>query len=160
MLSEMSQRTDTHFRYNVARRSMLANAFIGSKHPPNDEQLAMALGPAKKAWDQVIAEVGSGYGVSAHEWNSYSRKAGWSLRLKQGDRIIVYLSPSKSAFTASFALGEKALAAAYASKLPAGVLKVIREAKKYAEGTAVRLEIHRVSEVAAVCKLAAAKINF
>jgi hypothetical protein len=48
------------------------------------------------------------------------------------------------------ASGDKAVAAARQSKFAPGTLKVIDEAKRYPEGTAVRIEVHGVEDVARV----------
>jgi hypothetical protein len=76
--------------------------------------------------------------------------------LRKG-RVIVYLSPQHGGFLASFALGEKAIAPAKSCKLPPKILKIISEAKRYAEGTAVRIQVTNKPDVAAVAKLAAIK---
>jgi len=60
---------------------------------------------------------------------------------------------------ASFALGEKAAEAARESGVPPAVVKIIDEAKRYAEGRAVRIEVRGPRDVAAVVKLAVAKIE-
>jgi hypothetical protein len=93
-----------------------------------------------------------------HEWNSYSLKAGWSLKVKHGTRTILYLSPCRGGFRASFALGDKAVKAALHSDLPARVLKIIREAKRYAEGTAVRIEVKTGKDLPIIGKLAELKL--
>ena len=99
---------------------MLANAFIEKISQPTGAELAEALGdPAKALWDKLASELAAEHGVTVPEWHSYSRKAGWALRLKRKDRAIVYLTPSRGAFMASFALGEKAAKAARESGVPA-----------------------------------------
>jgi hypothetical protein len=138
---------------------MLQNAFIGKAEKPTGEGLAAELGPAQALWDQLVTGLAREYGVAVQEWNSYSRKAGWSLRLKRGERNIVYLAPSRGCFLASFALGDKAMQAARRSKLPPGVIKILDEARRYAEGTAVRIEVHAAKDIAIVKKLAAAKLE-
>lgn len=138
---------------------LLANAFIGQPKPPTDKQLSAALGPAKSLWDQLLTELADKLKLPALEWNSYSKKAGWSLRVKRGDRTILYLAPFHRAFRASFALGDKAVQAAKASGLPKPVLKIIEEAKKYAEGTAVRIDVDNVEDIDVVKKLAKAKLE-
>ena len=88
---------------------MLVNAFIERTATPTEAELAEALGrPAKALWDKLVAELAEEHGATARDWRSHSRKAGWALRLKRRDRVIVYLSPSRGCFVASFALGEKA----------------------------------------------------
>ena len=141
------------------KRNMLPNAFIGKAGKPSDEELAAELGrSAKTLWDQLLSELAGQYNINIAEWHSYSRKAGWALRLKFRERTIVYLLPSKGSFRASFALGDKAIAAARASKLPKKVLTIIDEARKYAEGTAVRLEVTNAKDVEAVKLLAVIKL--
>jgi hypothetical protein len=137
---------------------MSANAFIGKAEQPTDEELAAELGAAKAVWDQLVSELAEHHEAAVREWNSYSRKAGWALRLKRQARTIVYLSPCRGCFVVSFALGDKALKAARESGLPPRVLKIIDEAKKYAEGTAVRLEVTGAKDIPIVRKLAAAKL--
>lgn len=137
---------------------MLTNAFIGLETEPTDEAVSKALGPAKALWDRLLAEFSGEKSIDSEEWNSYSRKAGWSLKLKRGGRTVVYLSPCKHCFRASFALGDKAVKAALASKLPADVVKIVRQAKRYAEGTAVRIEVRAARDLDVVKTLAAAKL--
>lgn len=138
---------------------MLPNAFIGKPQEPTDEDLAAALGPAKALWDQLLADLAEEYNVTTPEWKSYSKKAGWALRLKRGERTIVYLSPCHGCFTASFALGGKAVEAARQSGLPQRVIKIINEARRYAEGTAVRIDVNGPKEVDIVKRLAAIKLE-
>jgi hypothetical protein len=137
---------------------MLPNAFIEKLDPPTDKDVKRELAAVKPLWDELITVVAKQHGVDVGEWNSYSKKAGWALKLKRGDRTIVYLSPGNGAFLASFALGEKALISARKSGLSPTVLKLLRDAKRYAEGTAVRIEVRKQEDIETVRKLVAAKI--
>lgn len=49
--------------------------------------------------------------------------------------------------------------AAKASGLPKRVLKIIEEAKQYAEGSAVRIDVGNVEDIHVVKKLAKAKLE-
>jgi len=138
---------------------MVENAFIGKAECPTDEELTAELGTAKPVWDRLLQELADEQDLVIREWNSYSRKAGWSLRLKRGERNIVYLSPGRGMFMASFALGDNAVAAARRSKLPKHILEIIDAAKRYAEGTAVRLDIGQSDNIAPVKKLVAIKLE-
>jgi hypothetical protein len=138
---------------------MLTNVFIGKAKKPSDTELAAELGPAKSLWNELIVDLAEERVIDCQEWNSYSKKAGWSLRLKRKERNIVYLSPHRGCFTASFALGDKAVQAARQSGLPQQVLKIISEAKRYAEGTAVRIEVKTGKDMSVVKKLAAVKLE-
>ncbi|MBZ5591670.1 MAG: DUF3788 domain-containing protein [Acidobacteriia bacterium] len=138
---------------------MLPNAFIGKEKKPTEAELAAELGPAKSLWDRLIAELADESNIVTQEWNSYSPKAGWLLRLKREKRTILYLSPCRGCFRASLALGEKAVQAARQSGLPQRVMKVIDEAKRYAEGTGVRIDVNGPGDIPIVKKLAAVKLE-
>lgn len=139
---------------------MLPNAFIGKPEQPTDDELTAELGrPARALWDRLLAGLAGQHEVDIQEWKSYSRKAGWALCLRRGKRAIVYLSPSRGGFMASFALGGKAIEAARKSGLPVRVITIIDEARHYAEGTAVRIDVKAAGDVRVIEKLAAAKIE-
>jgi hypothetical protein len=137
---------------------MSPNAFINKPKQPTDAELAAALGPAKATWDQLLADLAQEYGANVREWNSYSLKAGWSLRVKRKARTIVWLAPCPGAFRVAFILGDKAVLAAQEAKLPKRILKIINEAPKYPEGTGVRLEVKSSKDIATLKKLAAIKL--
>ena len=133
---------------------MSPNAFIGRTKPPTDEELSTELGAARALWDELLTELA----LPIQEWNSYSPKAGWSMKLKLKKRTILYLSPCHGSFRVGFILGDKAMEAARQLKLPKAVLKIIDEAPRYPEGTGVRLEIAARKDLAAVKKLAEVKL--
>jgi uncharacterized protein DUF3788 len=133
------------------------NAFAGKLERPNNDELAAALGPAKALWDELASDLVRENQIDVQEWNSYSPKAGWSLRLKHGKRTIVYLVPFLGSFQAALALGNKAVKAAQQVSLPARVRKIIAEAPRYAEGTGVRIIVNGPEDVTAVKKLARIK---
>jgi|SRR5579872_2400721 len=136
----------------------MTNAFAGRSESPSQAEVALALGKSQSLWQDLVSTLKQECQLT-EEWGSSSAKAGWSLRLQSKKRNIVYLAPGKGSFLASFALGDKAIAAARKSKLPARVLKIIAEAKRYAEGTAVRMEVHKPVDVAAVQILAKIKLE-
>ena len=138
---------------------ILSNAFIGKPGMPTDDDLAAVLGRSAKAlWDRLLAGLAEQQGIATQEWNSYSPKAGWALRLKRDKRTILYLSPCQGGFRASFALGDKAVEAARGSGLPQRVMQIIDSAKRYAEGTGVRIDVNGRADIAVVLKLAAIKL--
>ena len=86
------------------------------------------------------------------------KNAGWGLRLKKPTRTVLYMTPCRGYFLASFALGEKAVKAAHESDLPAPILELIDCAKKYVEGRAVRIEVRTAKDVRNVEKIAVIKM--
>ena len=137
---------------------MFENAFIGTDKAPTEADVKKALGPLVKLWKQLLADLSRQWHISGG-WHSYSKKAGWSFRLKQKDRTIVYLSPGHNEFRASFALGDSAVDEAQQSELSNSVKKMIKSAKRYAEGTAVRIEVHHPEDIETVKTLARVKVE-
>ena len=133
------------------------NAFIGKTATPTEAEVDAALGATAALWKQLVDWMAE-HGAGESEWNSYSPKAGWALRLKQKKRNIVYLAPCEGCFRVAFVLSEKAVAAALKSDLAKGTLKLLDEAPRYAEGTGVRLMVKATKDLAAIKKLALIKM--
>jgi hypothetical protein len=133
------------------------NAFIGKTTLPTAEEVVAVLGPTAVVWKELIDWL-SEQGIANPEWNSYSPKAGWSLRLKVKKRNIVYLAPCKGCFRVMFIFGDKALTAARQSNLSKSTLKLLDEAPRYPEGTGLRLTVKSSKDLAAIRKLALIKL--
>lgn len=119
--------------------------------------MAAALGPAKAAWDRLLRELAS-QGATAPEWKSYAVKTGWALRLKRGQRTIVWLAPCRRSIQVVVILGDRALEAARAAELPMLVTTALDTATRYPEGTVVRLAIRKGGEIPPVLRLAQIKL--
>jgi hypothetical protein len=141
-----------------AEAAPVLNAFAGKTDVPDAQELTLALGPTRALWDKLVDSLQHKHAV-VQEWGSSSPKAGWSLRLKRKERIIVYLIPQHGSFQAALVLGDKAVKAARESKLPKRVAKTLAEARRYAEGTGIRMAVKGPADLAAIEKLALIKIE-
>lgn len=138
---------------------MIENAFVGKLTQPTPKELATKLGDSKEAWNQIVSEITSECGITDKEWNCYSPKAGWSLRLKQKKRNIVYLAPCNGCFRVALILGDKAMKVAKNTEFPKKFAKLIAEAPHYPEGSAIRFEVTSAGDVAVVKQLAKIKVE-
>src|ERR1043165_6271393 len=129
----------------------MSNAFIGKAAAPSDAELAAELGTAKALWDRIR----DGLQLPG-EWHSYSKKAGWSMRLKRGERNIAYLIPGHGEFDVSMVFGDRAVAAAR----DRGLAAIFDGAKRYAEGTAVRFPMKGTRDFTTLKKLVEVKLEF
>lgn len=136
---------------------MAFSTFVDKAHQPTEKDLRSVLGRSYSAWVRLIQLVSDRIAPISEVWGFTSASTGWGLRLKRNDRIILYMTPRENHFLVSFALGEKAVAAARTRKLPPAVLKAIESAPKYAEGRGVRLEVRQAREVTALATLAEIK---
>jgi hypothetical protein len=136
---------------------MVLSAFENREVPPDEQSLAATLGRVSGLWRDLATRLQADCGPLREEWHFSGERFGWSFRLKQPKRVLVYLTPCRGHFLASFALGERACAEARTAGLPASVLALIDAAPRYAEGRGVRIPVRRKSDVEAVRKLAAIK---
>lgn len=136
----------------------LPNAFLGQINAPSEKEVAMKLGAAYPTWRDLVAWL-TRQGIACGEWKSVSpKKYGWGLRPAIKTRTILYLGPCEGCFRVSFVLSDKAIVTARASGLPRSLLQEISEAKRYAEGTGVRLMIRKPDDLVVVRKLVEIKV--
>jgi hypothetical protein len=135
------------------------NAFLGKTSQPTAAELASALGSSAKLWDEFILWMADKQGITVQEWKGIVvKKYGWSLRLKQKARNIVYLGPGIGCFMVAFTLSDKVLAQAKHEHLPQAVQDVLDKAPRYPEGNGVRLIVHCATDLTAIRKIAAIKV--
>ena len=134
------------------------SAFSDKSRQPRAEDLKTTLGRSATHWDSLTSHIAAEYAPLEETWNFAGANWGWSLRLKQKKRTVLYMTPCKGFFLVGFVLGEKAVKSAHDSPLPDSILAVIDEAKKYAEGRAVRIEIKNKRDLEITKKLAAIKM--
>ena len=137
---------------------MALSAFDDKTREPGPEEVEAVLGSTAELWKLLISELGTRFDPLALDWRFSGKKWGWGLRLKQKKRAVVYLTPTEGFFLAGFALGQKAVDAAFDNGLPRKVLDTIESAPKYAEGRGVRLEVHSTEDVDSVLLLAKIKM--
>jgi hypothetical protein len=138
---------------------MALSAFDDNTSPPGDRALEEMLGRTSSLWTRLKKDLQEAYGPLIEEWNFPGKAYGWSVRLKRKKRTIVYMTPCRAYFLASFALGEQACRAAHAAGLPAPVLAAIDGAPKYAEGRGVRIPVRSRRDLDSVESLAAIKVG-
>jgi hypothetical protein len=136
----------------------ISNAFIGRKDQPTDTEVLSVLGKSAPPWKELVAWLAQEQGVTGQEWKSVSPKYGWALRLSVNKRNIVHLSPCADCFRVVLILGDRAVKAALQSDLPKSIADQIRNARRYAEGTGVRLVVKRAGDLPAIRKLALIKL--
>ena len=135
----------------------ISSAFSEKAHTPTDDALRLVLGEAYGPWVRLLALVADRIGPVTQIWGFTSASTGWGLRVRQKERVILYMTPQPNQFLVSFALGEKAVAAARAARLSASVRKAIEGAPRYAEGRGVRIEIRSTRQLASLATIAQIK---
>lgn len=113
---------------------------------PSEAALRERLGPAHAAWRTLLASLP---GVE-QEWKLYSAKAGWVLKLKEGDRTLLYAHPQDGEFRVIVVLGERAVQAALAARLSLRLREAIAAARPYVEGRSVPVVVRGPADLSDV----------
>ena len=136
---------------------MALSAFDEKSHAPTTEELRSVLGKAYASWARLLDLVAERVDPVSHVWKFTSSGTGWGLRVVRKDRVILYMTPQLNQFLVSFALGEKAVAAARTARLSATLLKAIDDAPRYPEGRGVRIVVRSAAPLTSLARLAQIK---
>ncbi len=126
---------------------------------PTADQLTRVLGPADDAWRHLVSRMDDRHGPLTVEWTFSGAKYGWSCRLRQKKRTILYLIPQDQAFLAGVVLGDRALAVLRRDDLSPGTRELIDQAPRYGEGTGFRIPVESKTDCANVEVVVAAKMS-
>jgi hypothetical protein len=138
---------------------MAFSAFDDKDLQPRDSDLVEILGDSQELWDELKSRMTKQFQPLSVDWGFSGKKWGWSLRLKQKARTVLYMTPRRGHFVVGFALGQKAVDAAHESDLPQSVLDMIDDSQKYAEGRAVRFEVRTGDDLLSAARIATIKME-
>jgi hypothetical protein len=138
----------------------MAESFFGDKSkPPTVLELEKALGKSNALLKNIEAHLHEQFGDIEREWKFYSKKAGWTFALVSKGRRLLHLIPRSGFFTAVITLGKKAIIASETIGLPSKILSAIENAKEYAEGKSIQIDISLEKDILPVKQLILIKMN-
>ncbi len=126
---------------------------------PDDTDLSEKLGPAFALWVQLREYVMSRYPKGIAEWNYPGRKYGWSFRIKDRKRAIIYFLPREEYFKVAFVFGQRAYEAVLAEKISPGIKQELEQARVYAEGRGIRIDVADHLIISDIMKLVDIKLE-
>lgn len=138
----------------------MKSIFTDKHTEPNEKDLEIALGNTCNIWQYLRDFTKKKYPEAISEWNFSSEKFGWSFRLKDKKRVLIYLLPRDQYFKVAFVFGDKATDAILESTIDDSIKNEIKAAKKYTEGRGIRIEIKDQMLVADIEKLIAIKVAY
>ena len=135
-------------------------SFFGDKEKkPTNQKLAKALGDSNNLWKEIKKNLKAEYGELTEEWKFYGQKSGWILKTLRKKRNLFFFIPLEGTFRISFVFGDKAVAVVEKSKLPKKLITDLKNARKYAEGRGLNINVKRPVDVDHICKLVQIKVN-
>jgi hypothetical protein len=138
---------------------MSVSVFEDKAVMPNDKMLAKALGKSNRLWQDIKKHLKAEYGELIEEWKFYGQKSGWILKTLRKKRNLFFFIPLKGSFQVSFVFGDKAVAVVEKSNLPKGLITELKNARKYAEGRGLRIDVKNSTDIENIKKLVEIKVN-
>ena len=120
---------------------MDSSIFTDKKIMPADDDLLVALGNLYEMWQQVTRYVHLKYPSAIDMWNYSGDKYGWTFRIKDKKRAIVYLLPRDRFFKVAMIFGQKATDAIMNSQVAETLKSELASARVYAEGRGIRIDV-------------------
>jgi len=138
---------------------MAASTFDHKATKPTAQKLARVLGESNGLWKEIKKHLKAEYGELIEDWKFYGQKSGWILKTLRKKRNLFFFVPLEGSFKVSFVFGDKAVAAAEQSDLPKSLITTLKNARKYAEGRGLQIEVKRQADVENIQKLVEIKVN-
>lgn len=138
---------------------MALSVFTGPSVTPDNKALEAALSTSFSWWNQIKDFVFQQYPKAVEEWKHSGKNYGWGFRLKDTKRVIIYLTPAEGYFLFSIVFGEKATQEVLNSDISEDIKTMLREARVYAEGRGIRLEIKSEKMISDLKKLVLIKLK-
>ena len=138
---------------------MAASIFDDKAAKPTPQKLARALGKSNSLWKEIKKHLKAEYGELTEDWKYYGKNYGWTLKTLRKKRNLFFFVPVEGGFKVSFVFGDKAVAAAEQSDLPKDLIKTLKNARRYAEGRGLQIEVKAPADVENVKKLVEIKVN-
>ncbi|WP_461633368.1 DUF3788 domain-containing protein [Labilibaculum euxinus] len=132
--------------------------FTDKTAEPTQKDLQEQLASLYPLWEQIAESVRKKYPKPKEEWNYPGKNYGWSFRLKDKKRAIIYLLPRQGYFKVAFVFGQKATDQIMACDIDASIKEDLAGAKKYAEGRGLSIEVHNAKPINDIEKLIDIKI--
>jgi hypothetical protein len=137
----------------------MSSILIDRARTPDDEILSGVLGASFKNWTEIKTSITEQHGATREEWKYYGAKSGWVLKLLLKKRNLFFLIPDKKHFTIGFVFGDRAVEAIQKSRLPAAMIREVKDARRYAEGRGLRIDVRNRTPVSHVLKLVDIKVH-
>lgn len=137
----------------------MKSIFTDKNLKPTVDDLENGMGNTYHIWKDIEDFTKSKYENAICEWNFSGEKFGWSYRIKDNKRVLIYLLPRDQFFKTAFVFGEKALAQIFESDVSDTIKTELYDAKKYAEGKGIRIEVRNLSDMKDIQKLVIFKIS-
>lgn len=139
---------------------MDTSIFTDKTKTPNEKDLVAALGKTYQLWQDIVNEVYLKYPNVVSEWKFPGQKHGWSFKMKDKKRSIIYLLPRDKRFMVAFNFGQKAFEKIMESNISNEIKDSLEAVRAYVEGRGIRIEVKNQKPLKDISELIDIKLAF
>lgn len=138
---------------------MALSVFESKENCPAPADLQDVLAESYSLWEVLKQHVYNYKPDATEEWNYAGKSFGWSFRIRDKKRVLIYLIPCKGYFKLALVYGGKATEEALQSFVSEDLKMIIRTAKVYAEGRGFRVDVFQNSNLEDLYQLIDCKLR-
>ena len=135
------------------------SVFMDKATPPSALDLKAKLDRSLQYWQELEQFVLDQCPTGKKEWNFPGKKYGWSYRIKDKRRAILYFLPREGYFKAALVFGQKAYDQIMHEDIGPMIKNDLGQARKYAEGRGIRIDVRDRANLPDIKKLVLIKLS-
>jgi hypothetical protein len=138
---------------------MSENQFKEKNLVPDEQRIRVTLKSNYVHLEAIRSYIADSIGETKEEWKYYGAKYGWTLKNFYKKRNLYFIGMYDGFFKISFVFGERAFKAIMEADISAELKKELSEARKYAEGRGLSMDVHDERYLDDIKKLLLIKIK-
>jgi len=115
--------------------------FFEKETMPDEEMINEAIGSNYTHLQAIRQFIAEEIGDTNEEWKFYGKKLGWTLKKFYKKRNLFFIGIYMGYFKISFVFGERAAQNVYDSGISSALKKELSEARQYAEGRGISINV-------------------
>ena len=137
----------------------MQSVFTNKAQQPTSDELQTALAETFAYWLELAAFTKKAYPKASGGWHYASEKYGWSFRINDSKRALIYLLPRAGFFKVAMVFGQKATDQIMQSTIADSIKTELQNATPYAEGRGIRIEVNNAAVVEDIKLLVQVKLG-
>ena len=138
---------------------MAEKHFTIKNDPPNEVRIKEILKDKYLVLEAIRKFIRDNIGETIEEWKYYGVKNGWVLKTFLKKRNLFFIGIYDNCFRISFVFGDKAVQSVLESDISEELKKTLSEARKYAEGRGLSIEVFDRKHLEDIQKLIKIKVE-
>ena len=133
--------------------------FVEKNSKPDDRLMSEKIGKTFQYLQEIRKFIKENFGTTTEEWKFYGQKYGWQLKTFLKKRNLFFIIPFESFFKIVFIFGDRAVEQIKKSDIADNLKNEVINAKKYAEGRGLSIEVYNDSHISDIKELIDIKIS-